>query len=64
MTIMSVPKASMDEDYGAIPWKHKVWLAWQTLVMEDIAKAFGMQASANNHFGLGILAPDACHHPA
>lgn len=64
MTIMSMPETAMNEDYCSMFGEHKVRLARQALVMEDIAKAFSVQASPDNHFRLGILAPDARHHPA
>ena len=61
---MSMPKAAVNEDYGPVLGEHKVRFARQALVVEKIAKAVGMQPSPNNQFGLCILAPDACHHPA
>lgn len=61
---MPVPEAAVDEDYGPMSWKYKIGFTRQTLVVEDVAKSFCVKASPDNHFRLGILAPDACHHPA
>ena len=62
--LMQMPETAMDKDYGAVLGKYKVRLARQPLVMKDITKALGVQASSYNHFRLGILAADARHHPA
>ena len=64
MAIVAMPETAMDEDYGPIPGKHKVGLARQALVVEQIAKALCMEASPDNHFRFGIFAADARHHPA
>jgi hypothetical protein len=61
---MSMPEAAVNEDYSPMLREHKVRFARQALVMKEIAKASRMQALPNNQFGLRILAPDACHHPA
>jgi hypothetical protein len=45
VTIMPMPETAMNEDYGPVLGKHKVWLAWQAPVVEHIAKAFCMEAS-------------------
>jgi hypothetical protein len=59
MTIVSMPEAAMNEDYGSMLWKHKVWFARQSSVVQHVAETFCVQASPDNHFRLGILAPDA-----
>jgi hypothetical protein len=61
---MSVPETTMDKDYGAVFRKYKVRLAGQAPVVKDIAEALCVQPSPYNHLGLGILGPDARHHPA
>lgn len=61
---MPVPEAAMDEDYGAVLGKDEVRFARQAFVVEQVAKALRMQAASDYHFGLGVLAPDAGHHPA
>lgn len=59
-----MPEAAMDEDYGAVLGKDEVRFARQAFVVEQVAKALRMQAASDYHFGLGVLAPDAGHHPA
>lgn len=59
-----MPKAAVDEDYGSVLRKNKVWFARQPLVVKEVAKTLCMQTSPDGHFGLGVLAADASHHPA
>jgi len=39
MTVMSMPEAPMNEDYGAVFGEDKVWLTRQALVVKTVAKA-------------------------
>lgn len=64
MAIVPMPEATVYEDYGPVLGEHKVWLAWQTLVMQQISEALRVKASPDDHFGLRVLAADAGHHPA
>ena len=63
MAVVSMPETAMNKDYGPVLGKYKVRFARQPFVMEEIAKASCMQASPDDQFGPGILAPDASHHP-
>lgn len=63
MTIVPMPEASVNEDYGAIFRKYKVRLARQTFVVQQIAKASSMETSPDDHLRLGIPAANAGHHP-
>ena len=62
-TFVSVPEAAVDEDDGAVFAQDNVGGAWQALDVYAVAVAMGVQVTAHNHLGLGVLALDACHAP-
>ncbi len=64
MTIVPVPEAAVNEDYGPMLGKYKVRLSGQPLVMQQIAETSGMDAASDNHFWLRVLAADTGHHTA
>ena len=58
-----VPEASVDEYDGAVFAQHYVGGAGQALDIYAVAVAVGVQVTAHDHLGLGVLALDACHAP-
>ena len=58
-----VPETAVDEDDGAVLAQHYVGGAGQALDVYAVAVAMGMEVTAHNHLGLGVLALDACHAP-
>lgn len=62
--VMPMPETPMYKNYGPQRWKDHIWLARQMLVMQPIAKPKGMKPPADDHFRLGVLATNGCHHPA
>ena len=60
-TFVSVPEAAVDEDDGAVFAQDNVGGAWQALDVYAVAVAMGVQVTAHNHLGLGVLALDARH---
>ena len=56
-----VPEAAVDEDDGAVLAQHYVGGAGQALDIYAVAVAVGMQVTAHNLLGLGVLALDARH---
>ena len=62
-TLVAVPEAAVDEDDGAVFAQHYVGGAGQALDIYAVAVATGVQVTAHNHLGLGVLALDACHAP-
>ena len=62
-TFVSVPEAAVDEDDGAVFAQDNVGGAWQALDVYAVAVAMGVQVTAHNHLGIGVLALDACHAP-
>ena len=62
-TFVSVPEAAVDEDDGAVFAQDNVGGAWQALDIYAVAVAMGVQVTAHNYLGLGVLALDACHAP-
>jgi hypothetical protein len=61
---MPMPKTTVYKDYSPVLGKDKVWLAWQALVVDQIAEASRMKFAPDYHFRFGVLAADACHHSA
>ena len=62
-TFVPVPEAAVDEDDGAVLAQHYVGGAGQALDIYAVAVAVGMQVTAHNQLGLGVLALDARHAP-
>ena len=58
---VAVPEAAVDEDDGAVLAQYYVGGAGQALDIYAVAIAVGMQVTAHNQLGLGVLALDACH---
>ena len=60
-TFVPVPEAAVYEDGGAVLAQHYVGGAGQALDIYAVAVAVGMQVTAHNQLGLGVLALDARH---
>ena len=60
-TLVAVPEAAVDEDDGAVLAQYYVGGAGQVLDIYAVAVAMGMQVTAHNQLGLGVLALDARH---
>lgn len=58
-----MPEAAVDEDDGAVFAQHYVGGAGQAFDIYAVAVAMGMQVTAHDHLGLGVLALDARHAP-
>ena len=58
---VAVPEAAVDEDDGAVFAQHYVGGAGQALDIYAVAVAVGMEVTAHDHLGLGILALDTRH---
>ena len=58
---VAVPETTVDEDDGAVLAQYYVWGAGQALDIYAVAVAMGVQVTAHNHLGLGVLALDARH---
>lgn len=59
---MLVPETAMDEADRAKSSKGKIWSTGE-LCVEPESDSVGVQATAEEHFGLRVLAADVCHHP-
>jgi len=59
-----MPETSVHEKYCLVSGKHYVWLAWQVLAVQTEPEAPLMEQASHQQFGLGVLAPNAGHHPA
>ena len=57
-----VPKAAVNEDHLAPPYKDKVWTAWKRAPMQPKPVAKPMRKRAHDHFWLCVLALDRAHH--
>ena len=62
-TFVAVPETAVDEDDGAVFAQYYVGGAGQALDVYVVAVAVGMQVTAHNQLGLGVLAFDARHAP-
>ena len=58
---VTVPKASVDKDDCFVLAQYYVGGAGQALDIYAVAVAMGMQVTAHDHLGLGVLALDARH---
>jgi len=56
-----VKEAPMDEHCDAIPWKHNIGRSREVATMESKAISHGMQQTAHNKLGLGVLASNSRH---
>lgn len=61
---MLMPETATDVNDGAEAPKHNVRATGQPPIVQPVAKTSGMEESAYEHLRLGVLAPDAGHHPA
>ena len=61
---MTVPKAPMDKERGAIAKENEVGAAGKASIMQTEAKPKTVEPLSHDHFGLGISASDTGHHPA
>ena len=62
-TFVAVPEAAVDEYDGAVFAQYNIGCAGQSLDVDPVTVSMGMQVTAHNHLGLGVLALDACHAP-
>ena len=60
-TFVTVPEAAVDEDDCLVLAQYYVGGAGQALDIYAVAVAVGMQVTAHDHLGLGVLALDARH---
>ena len=60
-SFVPVPEAAVDEDDGAVLAQHYVGGAGQALDIYAVAVAMGVQVTAHDQLGLGVLALDARH---
>ncbi len=60
---VAVPETAVDEDDGAVFAQHYVGGAGQALDIYAVTVAVGVQVTAHDHLGLGVLALDARHAP-
>ena len=58
---VSVPEAAVDEYYRAVFAQYNVGGAGQTLYVDSVAVAVGVQIAAHQHLGPGVLAAYARH---
>jgi len=61
---MTVPETAVDEDNRLVLRENQIRLAGKVFGMKPVAEAPLVQGFTDQHFGFGILAPDARHHPA
>lgn len=61
---MPMPETAVDEDNRVVFRENQVGLAGKFFCMKPVTKAPLVQGFADQHFGFGILATDAGHHPA
>lgn len=59
---MPVPEAPIHEDRCAVLRKDDVRPSWKIPAVEPEAISARMKTAADEHFRLGVLAPDAGHH--
>lgn len=60
---VAVPETAVDEDEGAVLAQHYVGGAGQAFDIYAVTVAVGVQVTAHNQLGLGVLALDARHAP-
>lgn len=59
---MTMPETAMDEDHGVVSRENQVRTSGQTPVVKPKPETPLVQTTAHQHFGLGILASNTCHH--
>lgn len=64
MTVVTVPKTAVHEDYRPPGWKNEIRCSWQGLNMQSKAQAASMKATPYHHFRLGVRRAYSRHHPA
>lgn len=64
MTVVPVPETSMRKQNRAKLRKDEIGFAGQPALMEPEPETRRMKPPPENHFRLGVGAPDAGHHPA
>ena len=60
-TLVAVPEAAVDEDDCLVFAQYYVWGAGHALDVYAVAVAMGMEVTAHNQLGFGVLALDARH---
>lgn len=63
VAVVAVPEAAMNKEHGIPLREDHVGFAGKWC-MDTETKALGVEAFAQEDFGLGVLSPDAGHHPA
>lgn len=63
-SLMSVPKAAVNEYHSPVFWEHKVGYPGKGLHMKSIPEALCKKAGTEGAFGPRILCPDTRHHAA
>ena len=61
---MSMPEAAIDQDDGPVFSQNQIRLSGEFSVVKAVPKPECMEAAPDQHFGSGVSASDACHHPA
>lgn len=61
--LMSMPVAPVNEHYRSVSRKNEIRSTGQFFVMQPITQSLTMQKASDQHFGPGILAANAGHHP-
>jgi hypothetical protein len=59
---MPVPEAAVDENDCLEPGEDEVRLARKVGHVQTVSESKRVEAAAQQHFGLRVLAPDARHH--
>jgi hypothetical protein len=61
--LMPMPVTPVNEHHRAVSRKNEIRSTGQFFVMQSITQSLPMQKVSDQHFGLGILAANAGHHP-
>ena len=60
-SLVPMPKAAVDKNYGFVFGEYDIGLTGHIFYMQAVAETVFMQKLAHQHFGLGILTPNARH---
>lgn len=63
-TLVTMPKTTVNEDYGSVFGQHDVGCAGKFTVADTKAQPLCKKELPNQHLGLGVLAFDGCHSEA
>ena len=59
--VVSVPKATIDEDASPVFLEHQVGMSWQSFMIEPISEASLPQSTPHNHLRLRVLRTNRSH---